>query len=296
MAAIPVPVAKSGPKLTVVAWVVTLLLSILPDIIWIELGGGDTTSLTYAKMGLLLLLIVSSLVWTPLRPLRNFFVVMLAFFGLFQLIQRLDFTWPVLQRVFGGSIFDSRMQAEQTGKLLVSLGMIAVLLLLGLKRRDFFLTRGNLRAPIQPVRLLGFPKAEPWPSFGLQWALYIALGLGVILFLSMRPSLATLALLAPILPSILSRANAGHAGAGGRPPAGAVDVGRLLRHRPLPRHAGRHPGGHCVPLHGLDTGQGDARNAWPVLGVVDSLSERCGHLCVSGAGPAPVGRRASAAI
>ena len=57
MAAIPVPVAKSGPKLTVVAWVVTLLLSILPDIIWIELGGGDTTSLTYAKMGLLLLLI-----------------------------------------------------------------------------------------------------------------------------------------------------------------------------------------------------------------------------------------------
>ena len=203
MAAIPVPVAKSGPKLTVVAWVVTLLLSILPDIIWIELGGGDTTSLTYAKMGLLLLLIVSSLVWTPLRPLRNFFVVMLAFFGLFQLIQRLDFTWPVLQRVFGGSIFDSRMQAEQTGKLLVSLGMIAVLLLLGLKRRDFFLTRGNLRAPIQPVRLLGFPKAEPWPSFGLQWALYIALGLGVILFLSMRPGLATLALLAPILPSIL---------------------------------------------------------------------------------------------
>lgn len=203
MAAIPFPVAKSTNRLTVLAWVVTILISILPDIFWVELGGGDTTPLTYAKMGLLLVLALVSVGWTPLRPLRNFFVAMLAFFGLFQVIQRLDFTWPVLQNLFGGSVFDERMQAEQTGKLFVSLGMIAVLLLLGLKRRGIFLTRGNLRAPIAPVRWLGFPKAEPWPSFGLQWAFYIAAALGVILFLSMRPSLATLELLVPILPSIL---------------------------------------------------------------------------------------------
>lgn len=203
MAAIHLPVDKSAHRLTVWAWVVTILISIVPDIIWTALGRGDVTPLTYAKMGLLLVLTLASLVWSPLRPLRNFFIVMLAFFGLFQLIQRLDFTWPLLQRLFGGSVFDERMQAEQTGKLVISLGMVAVMLLLGLKRRDFFLTRGNLRAPIQPVRLLGFPKAEPWPSFGLQWALYIALALGVILFLSLRPSLATLTLLLPILPAIL---------------------------------------------------------------------------------------------
>ena len=203
MAAIPLPAAKRVPRLTVVAWLVTILISTVPDILWTELGAGDVTPLTWAKIGLLLVLTLVSVAWRPLRPLRNYFVVMLAFFGLFQLMQRLDFTWSPLQRLFGGSVFDARMQAEQTGKLLVSLGMIIVLLLLGLRRRQFFLTRGNLRAPIEPVRFLGFPRAEPWPSFGLQWGIYIALALGVIQYLALRPSLATFGLLVPILPSIL---------------------------------------------------------------------------------------------
>jgi len=40
--------------------------------------------------------------------------------------------------------------------------MIAVLLILGYKRRDFFLARGDLRAPIEPVPLLGFLRPVPW--------------------------------------------------------------------------------------------------------------------------------------
>ena len=87
MAAFPLSVDKGAHRLTVWAWVVTLLISIVPDILWTQLGGGDVTPLTYAKMGLLLVLTLASLVWSPLRPLRNFFIVMLAFFGLFQLIQ-----------------------------------------------------------------------------------------------------------------------------------------------------------------------------------------------------------------
>jgi len=203
MAAISFPIAKRDHRLTTIAWVVVVAISTLPDIIWTELVGGELAWLAPAKMGLLLLLVLASFVWHPLRPLRGFFVVMVAFFGLFQAIQRLDFTWPPLQRLFGGSVFDDRMQAEQTGKLLVTLGMIVVMLLLGLKRRDFFLARGDLRAPIEPVRVLGFPKPEPWPSFGLQWAIYIALALGIMQYLILRPSLSTLALLVPILPSIL---------------------------------------------------------------------------------------------
>ncbi len=203
MAAVSFPLAKRIPKLTAVAWVVTILISTVPDILWTALGAGDVTPLTWAKMSLLLGLALVSAVWTPLRPLRNYFIAMLAFFTLFQVIQRVDFTWPALQNLLGGSVFDERMQAEQTGKLVVSLGMVVVLLLLGLRRRDFFLTRGNLRAPITPVRLLGFPKAEPWPSFGLQWALYIAIALGVMQYLALRPSVATMAMILPLLPSIL---------------------------------------------------------------------------------------------
>jgi hypothetical protein len=115
----------------------------------------------------------------------------------------MNFNLPALQALFGNSVFDHRMQAEQTGKLAVSLVMLAVLLVLGYKRREIFLTRGDLKAPIEPVPLLGFPKPDPWPKFGLQWGVYIALALGVIQFFVVRPGSSIWIRVLPILPSIL---------------------------------------------------------------------------------------------
>lgn len=199
----PYLVRQSNRDLTILAWVVTLLISTLPEIIWIELSGSSPAWLTYAKMGLLLALTLTTLVWQPLRPLRRFFLVMFAFFGLMELRLRVNFTWPALQALFGNTVFDERMQAEQTGKLIVALVMIGVLLILGFKRHDFFLTRGNLRAPIEPVKLLGFPKPDPWPVFGLQWGLYIAIGLAIVQYFGLRPSGDSMLKVVPILPSIL---------------------------------------------------------------------------------------------
>lgn len=203
MSSNPYPVPKSNHNLTTLAWIVTILVSALPDIAWIELAKGDPAWLTFTKMGLLLVLALATFIWKPLRPLRNFLIAMFAFFGLFQLSLHINFALPALQALFGGSAFDVRMQAEQTGKLAVSLAMIATLLVLRLKRHDFFLARGDLRAPIEPVRLLGFPKPDPWSSFGMQWAIYIALTLAVIQYLSLRPSTTIMLKVVPILPSIL---------------------------------------------------------------------------------------------
>ncbi len=154
-------------------------------------------------MGLLLVLGATACVWRPLRPLRGFFIALFAFFGLSELRPRIDFTLPALQALFGSSVFDVRMQAEQTGKLAVSLGMIVTLLVLGYKRRDFFLRRGDLRTPIEPVPLLGFPKADPWPQFGLQWGFYIAAALAAVQYLGLRPSGGAVQRVLPLLPSIL---------------------------------------------------------------------------------------------
>jgi hypothetical protein len=203
MPADPYPVPRSNRNLTIVAWIVVALISTLPDLAWMELTNGIPAWLTFAKMGLLALLAIAAFVWKPLRPLCAFFVAMFAFFGLQELRVRINFTLPALQSLFGGSVFDSRMQAEQTGKLAVSLAMIALLLLIGIKRRDAFLARGNLRTRIEPVRLPGFPKADSWPSFGLQWALYIAVALGVLQYLTLRPSGALMLKVVPLLPSIL---------------------------------------------------------------------------------------------
>ena len=203
MSSNPNLVPQSNRSLTTLAWVVTIAISALPDIAFSELANGAPTWLTFAKMGLLLVLALAACIWKPLRPLRNFFVAMFAFFGLSELRLRLSFTLPALQSLFGGSVFDERMQAEQIGKLAVALAMMAILLLLGLKRRDFFLARGDLRAPIEPVRLLGFRKPVPWRSFGLQWSIYIAGALAVVLYLSLRPGAGTLLQVVPMLPSIL---------------------------------------------------------------------------------------------
>ncbi len=174
----PYPYPQSSRSLTAIAWGVTILVSTLPDIVSVQLTGSIPAWSTYAKMGLLLVLALAAFVWKPLRPLRNFLIALLVFFGLFELRLRIDFSLPALQKLFGGSVFDVRMQAEQTGKLAVALAMIATLFILGYKRRDFFLARGDLRTPIEPVPLLGFPKPDPWPQFGLQWGFYIAAAVG----------------------------------------------------------------------------------------------------------------------
>ena len=154
-------------------------------------------------MGLGLAACLLAALWKPLRSLRNFFCVVFVFFGLAELRPHLNFTIPALQGLFGNSVFDLRMQAEQTGKLAVSAVMIGILLVLGYQRWDFFLAKGNLRAPIDPVPLLGFPKPDPWPRFGLQWGLYIAAALAVIQYLGLRPGGGPVIQTLSILPSIL---------------------------------------------------------------------------------------------
>lgn len=199
----PYPVPQRNLVLAVTAWGITVLVSTLPDIACVNLTGGVPAWLTPAKMGLLLVIGTTAFGWRPLRPLRDFFVTLLAFFVMTELRPRIDFTLPALQALFGRSVFDARMQAEQTGKLAVSLGMIVTLLILGYKRRDFFLRLGDLRTPIEPVPLLGFPKADPWPQFGLQWGFYIAAALAAVQFSGLRPSGGVWHRVLPLLPSIL---------------------------------------------------------------------------------------------
>jgi hypothetical protein len=197
------PVPQSNRDLAILAWVVTLLISTLPDIAFDKLAGGVPVWLVFVKLGIILVLGLVAALWKPLRPLRNYFIIMLAFFGLLELRPLVNFNWPSLQKLFGNSVFDVRMQTEQTGKLAVSVAMIAILLILGYKRRDFFLGRGDLRAPIKPVPLLGFPKPDPWPVFGLQWGFYIAAFLVVMQYMGLRPGSDLLLKVIPVIPSIL---------------------------------------------------------------------------------------------
>jgi membrane protease YdiL (CAAX protease family) len=188
----------------ITACLVMLAVSVLPNALWHELGGGDAGWLFWAKVGLLAAAVVAAFLWSALRPLRGYFLALLGMYAFEDLIGRLTAS-TLWQSWFNwnGAPFTVTMLGEQIGRVLVSLLMIALLLVMGYRRKDFFLMRGDFKAPIRPVRWLGFPKADPWTRFGGQFALYISLGLLVFLILGGRPDPAVLPRVLPMLPMIL---------------------------------------------------------------------------------------------
>jgi membrane protease YdiL (CAAX protease family) len=195
---------RPNSRITNFAWVVMLLVSTLPTILIDELTGLPAPWLFWAKIGLLVFAFLVAQVWQGLRPLRNFLLILLAIFAVEELVSRLGASALWLSW-FGGAQapFVQSMLSTQLLRLLVSLGMIAVLFGLGYTRRQMFLVRGQLDAPIKPVRWLGFPKSDPWTRFGGQFAIYISLGLLVFLFLAGRPSPTRLVQAVSLLPAVL---------------------------------------------------------------------------------------------
>lgn len=199
-------VSPSRRPVIPVAWAVMLLVSLLPNIVWQEVLGREPAGwLTWAKFALLAAVIVAGLVWNPLRPLRFFALILIVVFAAEELVLGTLSSSAVWREWFGGpnAPFVQNMLGIQLGRLLVTGIVIGALFLLGYRRRESFLVRGRLDAPIKPVPWLGFPKPDPWTNFGGQFALYISLGTLLFLILGGRPSPAAFVQALPMLPAVL---------------------------------------------------------------------------------------------
>lgn len=187
-----------------VAWALTLLVSLLPNIIFKELFGLEAPWLYWVKLGILGAAAFVSIFWRALKPLHNFAFILLVIFVAEELFQRLRSS-ALWQGWFGGDSapFIQSMLSTQLIRFAVALTIILALLSLGYRRQDFFLQLGKLDAPIQPVRWLGFSKPDPWTRFGGQFAIYISLGLLLFLVLGGRPTPALLLQALPMLPAVL---------------------------------------------------------------------------------------------
>lgn len=196
--------APAGARAAVRAsWATIVVASSLPAIAYAELTGSVPAWLWAGQVAVATALLVASLLWRPLRRLWRFAIVLLALSILLQVTPLIHLAWPPLQNLWGGSSFDERMQPEQTAKFATSLAMIGLLLILGLRRGDFFLRMGELTAPIRPVRVLGFPHPDTWRRFGLTWGIGIAAVLFAVQYAVSRPSASDLMLIVPMIPSIL---------------------------------------------------------------------------------------------
>jgi membrane protease YdiL (CAAX protease family) len=190
-------------KNTLFAWGIMLLASLLPVIIVQEVLGQSLPWLTI-KSVILAVALILGFIWTWLKPFRPFILILL----LIHLAEYL-FTsqighanwWPAW---LGASApFAGQMLGIQLQRLAVTLVVLIALLLMGYRREQFFLTRGQLEAPIGLVRWLGYTKTEPWTRFGLHWAIYITLGTLTFLLIAGQPSLAVLQAALPYLPMVL---------------------------------------------------------------------------------------------
>ena len=89
-------------------------------------------------------------------------------------------------------------------RLTPALVILAIFLVSGRKRGDFFLKKGNVSAPVEPSRLLGMKKPEPWTRIGSIFAVIFGTVTLIYLVASTSVSLASLTLALPLIPAALA--------------------------------------------------------------------------------------------
>lgn len=168
------------------AWAVILLISDLPNVLWDALIGLPPAWLFWAKVGVLAAGLVICLLWKPVRPLWQFMLVFLVFFLALAASDWIGAS-PFWQARFGfppGAEHSwSNFTLGYLGFHLCDLGIaLAVIVTLYLIKRSwsaFYLVKGNMNAPIQPVRWLGIQQGESWRVFG--WIFTACAGVAILI-------------------------------------------------------------------------------------------------------------------
>ncbi len=195
---------RASKAVLVTAWVVILLVALYKIVlqelfdfkVTEDLQFGLSTAIVLVGFGLTFL-------WQAVRPLRSFFGLFLVLFGAQWLILTRLEEVPFIRQLLVNPSFSVYMPTEVILKLLVTFIIIAFLYMLKGRRQAFFLTRGDLAAPVEPVRWLGIKAGERWTTVGRIFAVILSLGTLAFLVIAGGPPLNIAAKALPFLPAIL---------------------------------------------------------------------------------------------
>jgi membrane protease YdiL (CAAX protease family) len=170
------------------AWMAVLLTSNLAVILWRELASGEPLWWPWVHVIGLFVIFSATLLVTHLRPLRRFLIILITIFLLgfgggweFGLIPFIRNSSSWINWTAGLPILASEL-ATHLLRLVPACVILIILFGLGLKRADFFLIKGDIDAPVEPSRLLGMKKPEPWTRIGTIFAIVFAVFTLIFLF------------------------------------------------------------------------------------------------------------------
>jgi hypothetical protein len=184
---------KSDRIMLIVAWTVMLVVSLMPKVILQEIFHQQVDYFVRFAFSLIVLLIMLALTyfWKTIRLLRQYFIV----FIVLLVAEWFFYDWlgsfAGIKDWLNSPDFFQSLMSTQVLRMGVTLVMIAALLVLKKKRSAFFLVKGQLDAPVGPVRWLGVTAGTGWKQFGMILSLCISLGTLTFLVIAAIPSLAS---------------------------------------------------------------------------------------------------------
>ncbi len=193
---------KSKPFILTVAWMVTILCSTLPDILYGATGNPLPYWWAWFQILLPVTLLLLSFRLLMLKSLRLYFLFLAVYLLLWRAVNVIR-ALPRWQTLEAGTTWVAGISAIQGLKLSIALILLVGLFFILRDRGLFFFTTGNLKTAAQPVRWLGMKTPDPWLKFGAIIAAFILFGGILFLWLSNQPSTDQLVATLPLLPFII---------------------------------------------------------------------------------------------
>jgi hypothetical protein len=192
-----------------IAWLAMLLASSLSIIVWRELSFGEPFWWPWVIAMSLLILLSLSFLFKYLKPLRQFLIILIIIFfvgfgGGWQ--------WGLIPFIRDSIVWNNWLNSLPWAvsaimihvlRLLPAIVLLIFLLLIGRKRHDFFLSKGKINALVEPSKLLGMKKPEPWTKIGSIFALIFTIGTFIFLIFTSPPSLDAFIQVLPLIPVVI---------------------------------------------------------------------------------------------
>jgi CAAX protease family protein len=185
------------------AWFSILMISDLPDVLFKYASGVVPGWLFWTKTGFMAVFMITCLLYQKLSLLKPFAFVMLIFYLALSASEwlRTSAWWKGLIGDDAKPSFVLTYARPFIRDIGVTLLVISALWIVKKKRGEFFLVKGHLDAPIEPVPWLGIRKPESWRKFAWIFGIIAALAVAIPTILSLGLSAEVLKKSIPLIPA-----------------------------------------------------------------------------------------------